>query len=238
MCKDKNNAPSITKANALIQSSYALSLDEQRLVLLGISKINPMSDIFDAKKQTVTVTVEEFTQTFKTNGKSAYQQLRSAMERLWGREISIVDETTGKVETYRWIPKKVSYPVGEGKVSFRFDHEILPYLVNLREKFRSYQLNQIAEVRSVYTIRIYELLNQYLDTGWRIESVDGLRKMLKVEDKYPNYAHLRRWVLEPAKKEMEKKTNIAFEYEPIKSGRKVVNIRFNIREADQLTLDL
>ncbi len=228
---------SVTKSNALIESSYSMTLNEQRLVLMGISKINPLAKVADVQKQTLTVTADEYAELFNVDKRNAYKHLQGAIERLWERDITLFDGS-GKEESYRWIPKKVKYPVREGKVSFRFDPEILPYLSELSAKFKSYQIKQIANIKSTYTIRIYELLNQYLDTGWRSESIDRIRKILRVGDKYSNYGDLKRWVLEPAKKEMKAKTNIYFEYEPIKTGKKVTSIKFIISEKKQMVFPL
>lgn len=224
---------SVTKATQLIEASYKLTLDEQRLVLISISKINPM-DTLEKSNRAITITADEYADTFNLARRSAYQQLKVALSKLWDRQIVIHEG--GKKTTHRWLPDKIEYPEKDGKVELRFNLSILPYLTNIQANFKSYKLKQLADVRSVYTIRIYELLNQYLDTGWREISVNDFRDTLQVGDKYERYADLRKWVLTPAQEEMAIKTNISFSFTPKKTGRKITALHFKIREQPQQKL--
>ncbi len=236
MDKNLDNSPSVTKANSLIEASYRLSLDEQRLVLACISKINPLSPSGRTNKP-IRITADEYAELFNLDRRSAYKQLKAALNNLWNREI-IINQPNGKKITHRWLPDKIEYPDGEGKVEMCFNPSILPYLSDISDNFKSYKIKQVANLRSAYTIRIYELLNQYLDTGWREVSLNRLREMLQVGDKYKRFTDIRQWVLEPAQKEMEDKTNIVFTWEALKTGRKVTAIRFKIKEQEQMKLAL
>ena len=50
--------------------------------------------------------------------------------------------------------------------------------------------------------------------------------MFQIEDKYKLTADFFRYVIEPAKKELDKSAPYSFEYTPIKQGRKIVSIKF------------
>ncbi len=226
---------SVTKANHLIEASYRLTLEEQRLVLACISKIDPR-DTLEKASRPITITANEYAELFNIDRRSSYQQLKLALGKLWDREIIFMED--GKKTTHRWLPDKIEYPEREGKVEMCFNTSILPYLTGIRENFKSYQLRQIASLRSNYTIRIYELLNQYLDTGWRDISLDNLRDILQVGDKYERYTDLRKWVIEPAQKEMKAKTNITFAFKPKRLGRKITVLHFTMKEQEQLPLAL
>jgi hypothetical protein len=87
-----------------------------------------------------------------------------------------------------------------------------------------------------YQFEIGELRKQL---GLSIEE-DKARKTVAVE-LYAEYKNLKAWVLNPAKKEMDAKSDIGFEYEEIKRGRRVASINFrvfNIPRAGMLPIEL
>ncbi|PGU35086.1 initiator RepB protein, partial [Bacillus cereus] len=65
-----------------------------------------------------------------------------------------------------------------------------------------------------------------------------LRYYLDAIDVYPNYANFKQRVLKPSQKELNQKTDISFEFEEIKLGRKVQKIRFIIRSQKRKDTDL
>lgn len=96
----------------------------------------------------------------------------------------------------------------------------------------------VVKLKSTYAIRIYELLKQYEDIKeWTI-SLENLRYYLDAIDVYPNYANFKQRVLNPSQKELNQKTDISFEFEEIKLGRKVHKIRFIIRSQKRKDADL
>jgi plasmid replication initiation protein len=50
--------------------------------------------------------------------------------------------------------------------------------------------------------------------------------MFRVEKKYKLTADFIRWVVEPAKRELDAKSPYSFEYTPLKTGRKITSIKF------------
>jgi len=89
--------------------------------------------------------------------------------------------------------------------------------LELKEKFTSYQLENVVRLNSVYSIRIYELLKQYERIRKRKLTLEELRYFLGIEkDKYIQYGHLKNKVLLVAQKEINEKTDIQFTFNEIK----------------------
>jgi len=103
-----------------------------------------------------------------------------------------------------------------------------PYLLELKREFTSYKLENVVKLKSSYAIRIYELLKQYEKLQERTFLLKSLREMLGAEDIYPAYGNFKQRVLVPAQKELKKKTDISFEIEEVKKGRKVEKVKFLI----------
>ena len=215
------NDLTVVKANSLIEASYRLTLDEMRLLALTIGTMNPKSD-----QQVFEFSVSEFVNQFPdVNVDRAYTQIKSAIERISERWVKTEDER--HVTKFRWVSSQ-TYFKKEGRFRIALTNEIMPYLTQLKGQFTQYQLNHISGFTSVHTMRFYELLTQYKRVGQRYITIEDLKKWLQLEDKYNLWAELQRWVIKPSLNEINEKSDLFVEYEPIKKGRKVTGIEFSI----------
>lgn len=215
------NDLTVVKANGLIEASYRLTLDEMRLLALTIGTMNPKSD-----QQVFEFSVSEFVNQFPdVNADRAYTQIKSAIERISERWVKTEDER--HVTKFRWVSSQ-TYFKKEGRFKIALTNEIMPYLTQLKGQFTQYQLNHISGFSSVHAIRLYELFTQYKRLGERYISVEELKKWLQLEDKYDRYNNLNQWVLIPALSEINEKSDLFVGYEPIKRGRKIIGVEFNI----------
>jgi plasmid replication initiation protein len=119
------------------------------------------------------------------------------------------------------------YKEGEGFLVAKFNDYAKPYLLDLTQYFTAAQFKLFMNIKSFYSYRVYWLLKQYEDFGVKTITVSELKEMLKVEDKYIRYYDFKRNVINQAYKEL-KKTDMAFEFTEIKSGRSVEKIKFKI----------
>ena len=215
------NDLTVVKANSLIEASYRLTLDEMRLLALTIGTMNPKSD-----QQVFEFSVSEFVNQFPdVNADRAYTQIKSAIERISERWVKTEDER--HVTKFRWVSSQ-TYFKKEGRFKIALTNEIMPYLTQLKGQFTQYQLNHISGFSSVHAIRLYELFTQYKRLGDRYISVEDLKKWLQLEDKYDRYNNLNQRVLTPALSEINEKSDLFVGYEPIKRGRKIIGVEFNI----------
>jgi hypothetical protein len=128
----------------------------------------------------------------------------------------------------RWLSSS-RYQPKKGIALLRFDPELKPFLLQLKEQFTSYQLINIIKLKHKYSIRLYELLKQYEGIGRRRFTLEGLRQILALDDEeYKRYRDFKRWVLLPAQKELKEKTDISFEWNEEKSRRVCTAIEFII----------
>ena len=81
---------------------------------------------------------------------------------------------------------------------------------------------------SIHAIRIYELLKQYQNIRERVISIPEIKECCGVIDKLKKYNNFEKKILLIAKREINEKSDISFEFERIKDGRKIVAIKFLI----------
>ena len=226
MASNSNKDLVITKHNSLIEASYKLTLNEQRMVLLCIARLDTRKPL--PKDNLFTITAKEFSETFGIEEKHAYEALDEAASALYERDIKTYD---GKYrERFRWVCG-VKYHDNEGKVTLGFSTWVTPYLTMLHERFASYKLKQISGLKSVYSIRLLEFLTQFKTTGKFITDLDKFKDRLCLKEEYKRFYDLKRRVIEPAVKELQEKSKLVIEWKPIKSGKTIKQLEFNFKES-------
>ncbi|EDW3742160.1 replication initiation protein [Salmonella enterica] len=224
------------KSNALIEASYKLTLQEQRFLLVCISRLKsgetaPQPD----EQKTMIITASDFYEAFPDMGRQhAEAKLREAIDRLWDRSVIIRNEE--KREEFRWIQYRAQYLKGEGKVQITFSDAIMPYLTQLKGQFTRVVVKNISSLSSTYSIRIYELLQQFRSTGDRTIALDDFRAMLDLDGKYQTFKSLNQLLLKPAIAELNEKSDLKVTVETVKNGRTVVALRFQFKEDKQIKL--
>jgi plasmid replication initiation protein len=226
------------KSNALIEASYKLTLQEQRFLLVCISRIKSGVDAPPPEMQkTMTITAAELYDAFPDMGRQhAEGKLKEAIDRLWDRSVIIRDES--KREEFRWVQYRAQYLKGEAKVEITFSDAIMPYLTQLKGQFTRVVVKNVSSLSSTYSIRIYELLQQFRSTGDRTIALEDFRSMLNLDDKYQQFKDLNKLLLKPAIAELNEKSDLAVTFETIKQGRKVIALRFRFRDDKQIKMAL
>ena len=100
----------------------------------------------------------------------------------------------------------------------------------MKEKFILYNLKEISSFGSLYTTRLYELIQEFKETGWMSKSLLQLRKAFATGDKFQTYNNFKQRTFGRACKEINEVYNLDLSFEEIKEGRKVVAIRFTFNK--------
>ena len=214
----------VVKKNALIEAKYKMGLDEQKLVIFSISKIKPK----DEEYKEYTFYVKEFADLLDMGIRDARKKLRRLTKQILKRPLLIHPDSNTEIQC-NWFAS-ITYKQREETVSFSFTPKLFPFLLNLQKCFTAYKLKNVLYLRSVYSIRLYELLKQYKGVGVREIKLADLRNLLGLEEgNYKLYGHFKQKVLEVARKELGVRTDISFTYGEIKTGRRVTSLLFNIQ---------
>ncbi|ENG0696793.1 replication initiation protein [Salmonella enterica subsp. enterica serovar Newport] len=226
------------KSNALIEASYKLTLQEQRFLLVCISRLKSGDDAPHPDKQkTMTITADEFYKAFPDMGRqNAEAKIKEAIDRLWDR--SIIIRGDDEREEFRWIQHRAQYLKGEARVKITFSDSIMPYLTQLKGQFTRVVIKNVSSLSSTYSIRIYELLQQFRSTGDRTIAVDDFRAILSIGDKYKPFKELNKMIIKPSVVELNEKSDLAVTVETIKQGRNVIALRFKFKDDKQIRMKI
>lgn len=230
----KLNNLSVSKSNSLIDASYKLNAQAQKLVLACLGKIDSRPDKAPTKE--VTLTASEFSELMGIDMKNAHRELYKAADALFKCCILLKDDNE-EIELY-WVQKKAKRLKGEGAVTLTWSDDVLKYICQLKSRFTSYKLRNIAHLQSSHSIRLYELLMKFNATGERVIYVDDFRSALGIADKYPEFRDLNKWVIKPAIQELNQRSDLIIKFDTIKKGRNVVALVFEFKQNNQLKMDI
>lgn len=228
-----NTSELVVKSNRLIEASYRLGLNEQRIILYSICRCrDEQKGLFPDLP--VTITADAFAKQFPSIGRgNVYQQLKDAMDALYERSVTIhdTDPSTGhsRVRKTRWISEG-AYVDGAGNVQVIFTPEVIKYITRLEAEFTSYQLEKVGKMTSAHAVRVYELLSQHRDIGSRTLNLAGLREKLGIEPgEYKLTADFIRKIIEVAVKQINDHSDLIISYKPVKTGRAITGFVFKIK---------
>lgn len=232
MKKDTQHLPDnqvATQRNDLLRGQQSLSLVQKRIFALAIQQIKRD----DEKLKPYTIEIQDLVNA--GGSRDVFNQIEGELDSLMKKILLKKEkiEESKKPKTTRWamITKAVHNP-GDGTLTIRIHEEIKQMLIKLKEQgnFTPVPVAEMLACRSSYGQRMYELLysQRWKETGkWEV-SVEDLRFSLDVEDKYKNFSGFRRRVLQKAQKDLQKHTNMRFDWEAESrgKGRKITHLIF------------
>jgi len=219
---DKNYL--VTKSNFFIMNcNYDLSLQEQKLILTLASMVQPNDEEF----KPYIFKISEFMKLLGVEDKSKYTEIPKITKELIKKVFEIQEGNT-LIQT-AWL-SSARYEKGSGAVTLKFSPDLKPYMLKLNSMFTQYKLANILSMKSKYSPRIYEILkcNEFKNQGFIEIEIEDLRKLIKAENVYPLYANFKQKLLTVTQKEVKEKTDISFDFEEIKTSRKVTRLKLYI----------
>ena len=238
MRASKEGSLVVRKHNELIEAKYKLSLNEQRLILNLITIISPDDDDF----ADYVIRASDVAEMFGVHDKDFYVKIQDAVKTLMTRTVDISKDDV--VELVHWF-SNIRYVKGSGKISVRFDKALRPYLFQLKDHFTQYQIGAIAQFKSSYSVRFYELLKvkEFQGKGgqfYRVFSIEDIRKYMQLEkNEYSVFQDLKKRVIAPALKEIDEHSDLGIiQVDYIKKGKSIAEIKITVEPKKQIVLDL
>ena len=244
MEKEKENYL-IAQSNTLTRSRQRFTVIEKRCLYGVIYEVrrtyvdNPNSEgIKTYQDMYVTFTADRLRK-FGDEVKDVY----AALKKLKNREIEI--NTDDEWVLTSWI-LKARHDKKTDTYTVLVSSEIIPCLVELAKDFTVYDLTVAIALNSTYSQRFYEICNQYKNRANHtfFLTVDEMRDMFGLQDKYKNGNMFKTRVLDTAVKELKElfdagQCDIWFEYKPKdKEGRKIISYYFFIHTQNDKTNDV
>ena len=227
----KSNTDKVYKSKKLNTANFGnFSLNDYQVFLHLVSKIGGVDEFgkylqpHELQREHI-LTAKEFSTVFNTDIHNSYKSLYKACKKLM--KTSIILEKIELNETWEInVCSTAKYNKKEGRITIQFTDSIMPYLSQVKERFVLYNLKEIANFGSLYTTRLYELLQEFKETGWMLKSVEQLREAFAVGNSFKSYGDFKKYTFSHACQEINDNYDMDLRFEEEKEGRRVVAVKF------------
>jgi plasmid replication initiation protein len=225
----------VVQHNALVNARFDLSTVEMRLFMAMLSRIGRDDNEFREMRIPLT---EIVALSGRRPSSKDYQQVAGMCDQLVSRILHIERPTLSQRKERRNVAPDfdkiplmayAKYRGEEGALRVRFNDEVMPYLLQLHRNFTKAQVVQLLKLKSPHSYRIYWLLKEYSTFGNRVMGVEELKGLLNLDGQYKQFPLFRLRVLDRAQEELSR-TDLPFEYELIRQGKSVAQIRFLFKQ--------
>lgn len=263
---------SYRKSNELINAMGKGTALSQKLFAIGMQNIH----VDETNNVVATIYGTELRKMFKSTSGSLYEHIEALCDRqikgatIFDWNLLMKDKEKGKIEAHQ-VVTDASFK--NGTLTLRYNNSLTDKIINLKKDYTVLSLADTLSLKSVYSLRLYEMLKSAYDyqravtkrqgelvfeyqlTELKLELGiinSGGSKEIKseLEKEYPDYERIdelaektgqtkykeykifNRNVLAKAKEELNKKTSLHVDYEPIRNGRKTVKIRFFVTKKE------
>lgn len=227
----------VVKTNRLNTATQNLSLSEIRLMQLAIVDARETGKGLSTDKP-LTISASRYAEAFNVTRQTAYEAILKAEKTLFDRRFSFLD-TDNRMVKSRWV-QRVKYLDDEASIEVILTFDVVNEVTRIdgyEQFFTQYLLEQTATLKSVYSVRLYELLVQWKTARKTpVFDIEVFREQLGVNSTdYERVYDFKKNVLDVAVKEINEKTDIQTSYDQVKRGRKIIGFKFVIKEKPKKT---
>jgi len=220
----------LLQSHVLSTAQYQFSIYEKRILYFIIYNLQPLlkgqklqgqlqinQDLFGNYEITMPIAV-----ILQGENDKNHAQVKKALYDLENKRMVYEDDKEWEILRVIQMPKILKY---ESIITFTLQPKIYEVFLNFAKGFNKYRFQIAMNLKSIYAMRIYELIGgQQKQITY---SIDKLKEMFKVQDKYERSYNFIRRVIDVAQKELNKNGDVSFEYTTNKTGRKITSITFH-----------
>lgn len=210
------------RPDSIVEARFKLTKKQNDIMDMVFANIN------DDDKLEYEIDLRKYVELYNVKDKSdIYGELKKAVKSFEGKGFRLTSKENDREDYFSWF-SRISYLNGEGRIIVELGYTLKKLLLEVK-RATFYNIQYSLNFNSIYSKRLYYYLKLYEDTGIRIDNIDILRSKLECPKGYKNFADFNRYVLTPAYEEINGNSDIEFEFERIKTGRKVTSIKFFIK---------
>jgi putative pNL871104_p1 len=222
----------VVHSDKITKGRSKLNLQEMKAFLATITTIDAKND---AEFKEVTLTRQEFCS--DTNLYNDYRNVKSICQKLLKQvyEIEHIDDGKRIYQGFT-IYQRFIYDEKKQEIRFKFNDDMRPYLLELTQKFTKYQIKNIINMTSKYSIRTYQLLKDLRDVKRHIEfELEDFCDKLEVPKSKRKWGDFQIDIMQTAVKEINELTDLRILgiFPERKRGKKVLSFSLKFCYADE-----
>lgn len=150
-----------------------------------------------------------------------HRRIKEALKSLHRKTFEYLDNDVWECISIIALPKIALH---SRQVSFIVDSRVWDILLDFSRGFSRYDIEVAFRLESCYSMRFYELMACQKEP--LTYSIDALRRIFKLEDKYAYTKDFIRRVVEASRLELDQKSPVSFTYSPVKEGKRITQLIF------------
>lgn len=225
------------QSNLITESRHEFTEAEKKIFVLVINQLKQLPENQLNHNLRFKIPMTELTST-------NHSDYHKAVDNITTRRLTSQDLSNPQRPKYLYIVPfpiaKVDYESdGKAYIEVTMLGEIVPYFIELGNRYTKYNLEVMLSLGSIYTQRLYEIIMLYYNRGQAqfTYTISKLKFLLNCPDSY-TFNEIRKRALVPAQQELSEKANIQFEWEPTeKEGKKIIELKIIIKSAVIVALE-
>ena len=162
-----------------------------------------------------------------------HRRVKDALKSLHRKTFEYLDDDVWECISIIALPKIALH---SRQVSFIVDSRVWDVLLDFSRGFSRYDIEVAFRLESCYSMRFYELMACQKEPI--TYSIDALRRIFKLEDKYAFTKDFIKRVVESSKIELDQKSPVSFTYAPVKDGKRITQliffpVRYNAQDSSE-----
>ena len=227
--------------NGITNTRYKLTARQQKLLLYAIAMIEPNAAEFGK----IRVSVEDYSALTGLETDNLYRDLRETALAIREAPLVVDHVEPGMKKPMRrhsaWF-EYVDEADGSGFVTIKLTSWLKPYLLQVRREFFQFQLGFALDLKSEYSIRLYQYLKRWEFAKRRTITVEQLRLEIGATEidrkgnivrvNLEQYKHLKSRAINPAVEEINRETDLSVSYSETRFPRSkaVQSLTFTINK--------
>ena len=168
----------VKKAEAVVNARYKLNPLSLKFITVLIAGLK----FSDNDNQMYQFKIKDFQELTKLKRNDLHWAIKQALKELLEKPLEIKtnkDKNDNSFLMFNWV-SSAEYKDGEGIIEFEISKKLRPYLLEAKEKFLKYRLENILLLKSSYSIRMYETLKDIFNLRTQFGNV--AEEIIKVEE--------------------------------------------------------
>ena len=219
----------LIQPNSITRAHYRLNIHQKHVILMMLGYLN--TTIINRTQDGITFDLKDMHRLTgsKMRMDKYIKVVTKAIDTINNQPLYICGDD-GKRSKYYWLAGNDDYPLdpNNNTVTLYLSSRIAELFSQLKGSYTQCLLKNVFLLKTSYAARLYELVMQYKPNYKKVPviTLDEIRLLLGIEDKYKTYNELQRFVVVPALTEINKLTDIDLTFTPERLGRFVNAIRF------------
>ena len=146
----------VVQANDLVGGKQSLKLNSAKLIRAAIMQIVPDDD----ELKPYVITIKELSELLKVSESNLYRDIDDITDDIIKNPVFIKEISRRQIKWVKipWV-SRCEYNSDVG-VAIKLNDDLKPFLIKLKEHYTQYSLDSILTMKSTYSIRIFELLQE------------------------------------------------------------------------------